>query len=106
MVLPFHTDFYQREADLPGLKAEYTVTMYLNDDYNGGDIDFRIFNAGENEMRVVGNRLEPRDKNYGEVPEIAYKPQAGDIIIFPSRPPFYHGVHRVTTGTKYFVRMF
>jgi predicted 2-oxoglutarate/Fe(II)-dependent dioxygenase YbiX len=106
MTLPFHTDFYQRDADIPGLKAEYTITMYLNDDYDGGEIDFRIFNSGENDMRIVGDRLVPIDENYGEVPEIAYRPQAGDVIIFPSRPPFYHGVRRVTQGTKYFARMF
>jgi hypothetical protein len=106
MTLPFHTDFYQRDADVPGLKAEYTITMYLNDDYDGGEIDFRIFDRGENDMRIVGDRLVPIDENYGEIPEIAYKPQAGDVIIFPSRPPFYHGVRRVLTGTKYFARMF
>lgn len=106
MTLPFHTDFYQPDALEPGLKAEYTVTMYLNDNYKGGEIDFRIFNGSEQEMRLEGYSLKPVDPNYGEVPEIMYRPQPGDIIIFPSRPPFYHGVRRVESGMKYFVRMF
>jgi hypothetical protein len=106
MTLPFHTDFYQNDALEPGLKAEYTVTMYLNEDYDGGEIDFRIFNGTDQEMRLDGYSLKPLDLNYGEVPKVMYKPQAGDVIIFPSRPPFYHGVRRVTSGSKYFVRMF
>jgi hypothetical protein len=105
MTLPFHTDFYQREEFEPGLKAEYTVTMYLNDDYDGGEIDFRIFNERETEMRVVDGEMVSTTEGE-EIPKIVYKPQAGDIIIFPSRVPFYHGVRRVSTGTKYFARMF
>lgn len=106
MTLPFHTDFYQKEEFKPGLKAEYTVTMYLNDDYDGGEIDFRIFNDNENQMRMIDGELKSADPNYGEIPKIIYRPQAGDIIIFPSRVPFYHGVKRVKTGMKYFARMF
>lgn len=106
MTLPFHTDFYQAEEFKPGLKAEYTITMYLNEDYDGGEIDFRIFNGNENEIRVIDGELHSADPNYGEIPAIAYRPKAGDIIIFPSRVPFYHGVRRVSTGMKYFARMF
>lgn len=106
MTLPFHTDFYQREEFKPGLKAEYTVTMYLNENYEGGEIDFRIFNRPESDMRMVDGELKSADPDHGEIPAIMYKPQAGDIIIFPSRVPYYHGVRRVTQGMKYFVRMF
>jgi predicted 2-oxoglutarate/Fe(II)-dependent dioxygenase YbiX len=80
--------------------------MYLNADYEGGEIDFRIFNDRDDKMRITGGELLPLDANYGEIPAIMYKPQAGDLIIFPSRVPYYHGVRRVSTGTKYFVRMF
>lgn len=106
MTLPFHTDFYQRDEFEPGLKAEYTITMYLNDDYEGGDIDFRIFNGREDESRIINGEFVATDPSYGEIPSVVYRPQAGDVIIFPSRVPFYHGVRRVSTGTKYFVRMF
>lgn len=106
MTLPFHTDFYQADEFEPGLKAEYTVTMYLNADYEGGEIDFRIFNDRDDKMVLNAGDLVPLDANYGEIPAIMYKPQAGDLIIFPSRVPYYHGVRRVSSGTKYFVRMF
>lgn len=106
LTLPFHTDFYQADEFVEGPKAEYTVTIYLNDDYEGGEIDYRIFNGKETEVRLVDGDLVAIDPSYGDIPKIAYRPQAGDIIIFPSRPPFYHGVRRVQTGTKRFVRMF
>lgn len=106
LTLPFHTDFYQKDEFEPGPKAEYTVTIYLNDDYEGGEIDYRIFNGKETEVRLVDGDLVAMDPAYGDIPKIAYRPQAGDIIIFPSRPPFYHGVRRVQTGTKRFARMF
>lgn len=104
--LPFHTDFYQKDEFEPGLKAEYTVTIYLNDDYIGGEIDYRIFNGTEHELGFEDGDVIPLDPAYGEVPKLVYKPQAGDIIVFPSRPPYYHGVRRVESGIKKFIRMF
>lgn len=106
LTLPFHTDFYQADEFEPGPKAEYTVTVYLNDDYEGGEIDYKVFNGNATDMDILNGTIVPRDKNYGEVPEIMYRPQAGDIIIFPSRVPYYHGVRRVLSGTKRFIRMF
>lgn len=97
--LPFHTDFDQRSALDPGPKAEYTITIYLNDDYVGGEIDFRFFKGNFEDMS--GNVFEKE-----ETPKLTYRPKPGDIIIFPSRPPYYHGVRRVEAGIKKFVRMF
>lgn len=104
--LPFHTDFYQADALKPGPKAEYTITIYLNDDYVGGEIDYRIFEGNFEDMRMENGDISAMDPSYGEIPKIMYRPQAGDIIIFPSRPPYYHGVRRVEAGIKKFVRMF
>jgi len=105
LTLPFHTDFYQANANVPGPQAEYTVTMYLNDDYIGGEIDYRIFDGSDKDFSIINGDLVPKDDNK-KVDKIQYRPQPGDIIIFPSRPPFYHGVKKVTEGTKRFVRMF
>lgn len=103
--LPFHTDFNQ-EHSIKIPNAEYTITIYLNDDYVGGEIDYRIFNGTIHEMDMIDGELVSKDPSYGEIPKIAYRPKAGDIIIFPSRPPYYHGVRRVESGIKKFVRMF
>ena len=105
LTLPFHTDFHQPTGNKPGPQAEYTVTMYLNDDYVGGEIDYRIFEGLDGEFDIIDGELFPKDKSK-TINRIQYRPQPGDIIIFPSRPPFYHGVRKVTEGTKRFVRMF
>lgn len=104
--LPFHTDFhYQTESD-PGLKPSITVTMYFNDDYEGGDIEYRIFDKSFTSFRIEGENMLDLDNNESIVPGFNYKPQAGDIIIFPSRLPYYHGVKKVTSGQKFFLRTF
>jgi hypothetical protein len=55
-----------------------TVSMsaYLNDDFEGGEIEFPHFN-------------------------VLHKPSAGDIIVFSSAFPYLHKVHPVTKGTRY-----
>jgi len=58
----------------------YTCTissiMYLNDDYEGGELFFPYF-------------------------QLKFKPEAGDIILFPSTYIFAHAALPVTSGTKY-----
>jgi hypothetical protein len=83
LTMQYHTDFFEAEAELPGHKFFITCTMYINDDYDGGDISFYI----------NGN-------------EFNYKPEPGSIVIFPSKPPFYHGVKKVSNGEKFLVRKF
>lgn len=53
-----------------------SVVFYLNDDYEGGELDF---------------------KNQ----DIKIKPEAGSIIIFPSVDPYYHASLPVKSGIKY-----
>ena len=35
-----------------------------------------------------------------------HKPKAGDILVFPSQEPYYHGVKTIKNGYKYFIRNF
>ena len=35
-----------------------------------------------------------------------YKPQAGDVIVFPSFYPYFHGVLPIKKSSKYLLRMF
>ena len=85
----YHTDFPQAQADSAGPKAAVTCTMYLNDDYEGGEICFKV--------------LKEDGKTYDY---FEHKPKAGDILVFPSRAPYYHGVNKTKVGEKYFVRSF
>lgn len=78
---------YGKHADAEGYEQEtqrwyrscdrdVSLLIYLNDDYEGGELLF--------------NRL-----NY------TYKPQAGDLAMFPSGNLFLHQSLPITRGTKY-----
>ena len=83
LTMQYHTDYIIPEKDMPGNKFFITCTTYINDDYDGGDICFYI------------------DEKF-----INHKPKAGDILIFPSTEPYYHGVKAITKGNKFFIRNF
>lgn len=55
---------------------DISVLIYLNDDYEGGELSF--------------NRLNYR-----------YRPTAGDLVLFPSGNLYLHQALQVTRGTKY-----
>lgn len=83
MTMQYHTDHITSQKDMPGDKFFITCTMYINDDYEGGDIEFFV---------------------NGEL--INHKPQGGDILVFPSIEPYYHGVKTIEENEKFFVRNF
>jgi hypothetical protein len=84
LAIPWHTDFRNHWADAKGAKFVLTITVYLNDDYEGGEVQF----VNINEQKLV-----------------TYKPQAGDITIFPGAHPFWHSAMPVKSGYKYFTRI-
>lgn len=55
-----------------------SLSAYINDEYEGGELEFAHFN-------------------------IKHKPEIGDIIIFSSAFPYMHSVAPVTSGTRYAV---
>ena len=59
-------------------EERFTLLIYLNDDYEGGEIEF------------------PKQN-------IKFKPEAGSVLIFPTKEPYYHQSHTVKSGFKYFV---
>jgi hypothetical protein len=83
LTMQYHTDYIISEKDMPGPKFFLTCTTYINDDYEGGDIEF-----------WVGDKFFP------------YKPKAGDILVFPSGDPYFHGVRTIRNGEKFFIRNF
>lgn len=91
MSMHYHTDYQQEKEEARGYQFKVTCTMYLNDDYDGGELAFAI----------VQDRNNPED-----AVKFDYKPTAGDILVFPSTPPFYHGVKRLRKGDRYFIRNF
>jgi hypothetical protein len=92
MSMTYHSDFIREPIPSPGYKFAITANAYLNDDYDGGEIDF-----------YVGGEL------------IKYKPEAGDWLVFPSGHPevlkkndsvYLHGVFPSSGNEKYFARMY
>lgn len=81
----YHVDAMPSDLHSKGTKLAITITMYLNDDYEGGEISF--YNSEE-------------DKMYN------YKPRAGDVTVFPSFQPFYHGVLPMDGNKRYLIRSF
>lgn len=79
----YHTDFIQPLKDNPGIKFGITTTFYLNDDYENGEICFKI------------------NDDY-----VSHKPKAGDVIVFPSTHPYYHAVRKNTGNDRYMIRSF
>ena len=88
----YHSDYMREDAESPGYKFVITCTVYFNDDYEGGEVDFSM-----------GNKL------------IKYKPEAGDLLVFPSGHPDYlteegnpylHGVMPAYKKNKYLARMY
>lgn len=59
-------------------KRSISVLIYLNDDYEGGEIEFPNFN-------------------------LKFKPKAGTLVLFPSNYAYGHIAHPVTSGTKYVI---
>lgn len=90
-VMMHHTDFVRIEEEVPGNKFILTCTMYLNDDYDGGDLDF-----------IINDH------------QFTYKPKAGDVLVFPSSHPrllsggnmYLHAVRKVEKKDKYIIRCF
>ena len=84
--IDIHTDWHEQRWEWPGPKQISTYTFYLNDDYEGGEVDFFI--EKENKM-------------------VTYKPKKGDITAFPSGRPYWHSARAAHSGTnKLFLRIF
>lgn len=86
IMMDFHVDEMPSGAheDI-GFYKIITITGYLNNNYVGGEICFYD---------------EPSNKAY------KYKPNPGDITVFPSAAPFYHGVNYFSGADRYFIRAF
>jgi predicted 2-oxoglutarate/Fe(II)-dependent dioxygenase YbiX len=62
-------------------KRNLSAILYLNSDYEGGELEFVNFN-------------------------IKIKPSAGMLLLFPANYPYRHIAHPVTSGTKYAIVSF
>jgi len=68
--------FHNHYDAAPAYPRIVSVSMFLNDNFDGGELEFKEFN-------------------------IKIKPEAGDVVIFCSAFPYMHQVHPVTKGIRY-----
>lgn len=107
--MKYHTDYDYIRGDEPGDKFAITCTMYLNDNYEGGEMWFAL---GRQQDSFGEEPLPDEDIN-------VYKPTAGDVLVFPSGHPdvlsedstYFHGVSRTWKSeekpdNKYFIRSY
>lgn len=85
LAISWHTDRRSSTEVCPGARPIVTLTVYLNDDYEGGEVSF----------------LNEEDESI-----ITYKPKAGDVVVFPSGKPFYHAANKLSKNNKYLLRQF
>lgn len=80
----------------------YTLTMYFNDNYDGGELSFI------NPESIVEKQWQDKSGEileYWEIDEpVVYKPQKGDVVMFKS--DMIHGVTSITNGNKFFATCF
>jgi len=84
LAIGYHIDAFNSK-DAAGPKSIITGTVYLNDEYEGGEISF----LNEFDSTIV-----------------TYKPKQGDVIVFPSAKPFFHAAQRMSGADKYLIRHF
>ena len=90
-VMMHHTDYQREYTHNPGSKFAITAVFYLNDNYTGGEVAFRFLD--NDDVSIIKE-------------DYVYKPNAGDIVVFMSGHPHYHGVKSVTEGDKYIIRTY
>ena len=88
LTMNYHSDYMPEDAESPGDKFGITAVLYPNDDYEGGEIAFRVVQDDDS------------------IKEFAYKPLAGDLVVFPSGHPYFHGVRRISKAPKYITRLY
>lgn len=70
--------FHDHIDDHPFFTRRISLTFYLNDDYEGGDVEFSRFN-------------------------LRFKAKANQLLIFPSNYIYNHQIYPVTSGLRYVI---
>ena len=80
----------------------YSLVMYLNDYFEGGEISFSLKDYENNNAERRPHEDYDNEQN-NNVVDFGIKPKAGSVIIFPSSAPYYHTAHLVKSKFKYMV---
>ena len=91
--------FDQQEGDE---RLKVSFVMYLNDDYEGGEISFTIASP-EGVLSHPSPEADFAEAQHNGNYTFAVKPKAGSVIVFPPSPPYHHTAHLVKSGEKIMV---
>jgi hypothetical protein len=91
------------DAQAGDRSLKYSIVLYLNDDYEGGEISFVIRpydlrNPKNGGLKPKADADDPANK---ELVDFTLKPKAASALIFPSTHPYKHQVHIMKSGDKY-----
>lgn len=91
------------DAQAGDRSLKYSIVLYLNDDYEGGEISFIVRpydlrNPKNSHLQPIPDADDPRNQ---ELADFTLKPKAASALIFPSTHPFKHQVHIIKKGDKY-----
>lgn len=94
--------FDQQEGDK---RLRYSMVMYLNDEYEGGEISFNVKDGVLTSTDDAAAEDFNSPLNHDRI-MFHVKPKAGSVIIFPSTDPYSHTAHLIKSGSKYMVPSF
>lgn len=98
-----HTD------SLPPLcKEGYTVLLYLNNNYEGGEVSFSIKDVYQEDVGIIDIGVDhfSHPSNSSDSIDFWLVPDAFSILIFPPKTPYFHTAHLITGGHKYLIKAF
>lgn len=82
---------------------KYSIVLYLNEDYEGGEISFAIRDYDLRDPKYADMKPldDVHDPENEKLIDFWLKPKPGSALIFPSTHPFMHRVHDMKAGNKY-----
>jgi hypothetical protein len=103
-------DYCEKTKQVPGyLPDHFTIKKYNTDAYMGPHVDTEdLFDKKQPSISMVFYLNDDYEGGEIEFPnqQIKIKPEAGSLIIFPSYQPYIHDPKPVLSGTKYMIPLF